>query len=320
MRHIQIVSCLAVLGSLHACGSGSGATPGVPDAGVADPGAPVAYADLVRLCAVEQACVGSLDRFGTRRPVGECADILARGLPDTVLDVVVRQETRSGGMATTVAVTGPNAPFIREALARARAATTCAAYLGVAVEHWNRCNATRQRACDGDTLLACGIAGIDGRPTGLPYRVDCSASGGCRADADLGAACRGAPDCAVPAGTYVRCEGDSIRVGCDTPIACRPGTRCAVSGSEMRVDTTRIFQFHASCVPAAAPAAVRCADGTLVMSPAPRCPRDSALPCSAETACDGDRLSVCVNTQRFDLDCASLTGGGTCIGGRCAPR
>jgi hypothetical protein len=155
---------------------------------------------------------------------------------------------------------------------------------------------------------------------GLPFRRDCAMAGGCMGDA-FGAGCRDeGPMCSLAAREYVRCDGTSIRVGCDAPIACRPGTRCTVTTTEMMMGSTRVARFRATCSPAAVRAPVRCADGTTTDSRMPRCPMESTQRCTAETACEGDRLSVCLNLQRFDLDCAALTGGGTCMSGRCVAR
>lgn len=225
---------------------------------------PVAYADLARLCALQFACVGSLaEGFGSMRTVNNCIDYLASQWPDVTVGVEIAEMNSGSGTVRVINEMGVDPTFLREALARARTARTCAEYLGMR---------------------------------------------------------GGPPTCEVATRDYVRCEGTMVRFGCAPPIACRPGTRCSVTSSEMMRGETRIYRASATCTPTATSVPVRCADGTTTDSRMPRCPMESTLRCTAETACEGDRLSLCQNLQRFDLDCAALIAGGACMSGRCVAR
>jgi hypothetical protein len=90
----------------------------------------------------------------------------------------------------------------------------------------------------------------------------------------------GGPPCEVEPRDYIRCEDTAIRFACAPPIACRAGTRCSVTSSEMMMGSTRIYRASATCLPSSV-VPVRCSDGTLTDSRMPRCPMESTLMCAA---------------------------------------
>lgn len=268
------------------------------------------HADLVRACALEYACLGTLVRFGIApgSPEG-CPDVLAARLLGASVQGEVTITPQKSGMATFFSWAGNDPALVRESLQRARTATACADYLGPYYARWARCR--REGAhCDGNALVSC-------LTNGQPSVSDCAMRGGC-VRGDSGPSCRDpAPDCSLALRDYVRCDGALIRVGCGETIACRAGTVCAVAVSESMAGTSRTARFLASCVPSASAVRVRCPDGSMGEIPGRRCPPPSPA-CSAGTACDGGRLGLCVGGQRAEFDCAALTGG-TCAGGTCAP-
>jgi hypothetical protein len=283
------------------CGDGASCT----SASICVLDAPEDFADLARVCALEVACLGTLERLGVSLAAGErCAEALAGQLARTWVDgrLVVTQLTPGPGESRQYQEGRRSDPApVREALRRARTATTCADYLGPLYARWARCR-SREDYCDGNLLVDC-------RSGYLPSTTDCSALGGC-VPGGFAPSCRTpATECSIAPRDHVRCDGNAIRVGCGEPIACPSGSRCMATVSEMSAGPTRVWQFQASCAPSANAVRLRCPDGSMVDAPVRSCPTGAAPPCTARGTCDGNRLTLCIDSRRTEFDCAALTGG-----------
>lgn len=302
--------------ALAACGAPTSSAPGDAatgtDAATPDD-APVDFADLMRVCALEAACLGTFGRLNvTNFTTLGCADTLAGQLTRMSVDgaLTVRPNDPGPGEYFTYQEQRSDPTPVREALRRARTATTCADYVGPQYARWARCRREGSH-CDGDLRVACG-------PSNLPAVTDCSSLGGCD-PVGVPGPCRTPPTaCSIPARDYVRCDGDSIRVGCGEPIACPAGSRCTATVAEMAMGTGRVLRILAACSPSAPTVRLRCPDGSMVDAPGRTCPADPAGACTA-SRCDGSRLSLCLNGRGTEVDCAALTGG-ACEETTCSPR